>query len=99
MPDTAVRRQSTTLLSAADSKLQHIVRQARTQDEQVTITGHPYPDGGTATYNRTLSLRRAEAVRDRLITLGFLQPDQPRHGGRHPQARPPRCLPGPWATR
>jgi outer membrane protein OmpA-like peptidoglycan-associated protein len=66
---------SATLIPAADSVLRPIAQQARAADELVTITGHASPDGGTAAYNRALSLRRAYAVRNRLIALG-LSPGQ-----------------------
>jgi outer membrane protein OmpA-like peptidoglycan-associated protein len=72
LPDTLLFTfNSAALIPAADSVLQPIARQARAQDELVTITGHASPDGGTADYNLALSRRRAEAVRDRLITLGL----------------------------
>jgi outer membrane protein OmpA-like peptidoglycan-associated protein len=62
---------SATLLSSADSILQPIADQARDQHLQVSITGHASPDGGTAAYNEALSIRRAMAVRNRLLALGL----------------------------
>jgi len=61
---------SAALLPSADSVLQLIAQQANAQGEQVTITGYTSPEG-TAAYNHALSLHRAEAVRDRLISLGL----------------------------
>jgi outer membrane protein OmpA-like peptidoglycan-associated protein len=72
VPDTLLfALNSTTLLPGADSVLQLIAQQASAQDEQFTITGYASPDGGIFAYNRALSLRRAEAVHDRLIFLGL----------------------------
>jgi outer membrane protein OmpA-like peptidoglycan-associated protein len=62
---------SATLLSSADSILQPIADQARDQHLQVSITGHASPDGGTAAYNEALSIRRAMAVRNRLLAFGL----------------------------
>jgi outer membrane protein OmpA-like peptidoglycan-associated protein len=62
---------SATLLPAADSILQPLVKRARRQHLLVAITGQASPDGGTAAYNIALSQRRARAVRDRLTALGL----------------------------
>jgi len=62
---------SATLIPAADSVLAPIADQARRQHLRVAITGHASPDGGTGAYNIALSVRRADAVRDRLIALGL----------------------------
>jgi outer membrane protein OmpA-like peptidoglycan-associated protein len=62
---------SAMLLSSADSVLQPMAEQARNQHLQVSITGHASPDGGTASYNKALSTRRAIAVRNRLLALGL----------------------------
>ena len=62
---------SATLVPAADSVLAPIADQARRQHLRVAITGHASPDGGTVAYNITLSVRRANAVRDRLTALGL----------------------------
>jgi hypothetical protein len=58
---------SATLLSSADS----IVQPIADQDLQLSITGHASPDGGTRAYNEALSIRRAMAVRNRLLALGL----------------------------
>jgi len=72
VPDTLLFQfNSATLLPAADSILQPIAAQARSQHLRVSITGHASPDGGTAAYNTTLSRRRAIAVRNRLVDLGL----------------------------
>lgn len=62
---------SATLIPAADSVLAPIAGQARRQHLRVAITGHASPDGGTDAYNKALSARRADAVRDRLTALGL----------------------------
>ena len=72
MPDTLLFRfDSSALIPTADTILQPIAEQARSQHELVTITGYASPDGGTDAYNLALSQRRAIAVRDRLIALGL----------------------------
>jgi outer membrane protein OmpA-like peptidoglycan-associated protein len=72
LPDTLLFTfNSATLIPAADSVLQPIAQKARTKDELVAIIGHASPDGGSNAYNRALSLRRADAVRGKLITLGL----------------------------
>ena len=62
---------SATLLPSANSILQPLATQARSQHLQVSITGYASPDGGTAAYNTALSQRRATAVGRRLIALGL----------------------------
>lgn len=62
---------SAALLSGADDILQPIVQKATRQNMRVSITGYASPDGGTASYNRRLSSRRASAVLRRLIHLGL----------------------------
>lgn len=62
---------SSALVPAADSILQPIVLRARSQHLLVSITGYASPDGGTNAYNKALSERRANAVRNRLIALGL----------------------------
>lgn len=62
---------SAALLSGADDTLQPIAQKATSQDMRVSITGYGSPDGGTASYNRRLSSRRASAVLRRLLRLGL----------------------------
>ena len=62
---------SATLLPSANSILQPLATQARSQHLQVSITGYASPDGGTAAYNTALSQRRATAVGRRLTALGL----------------------------
>jgi Ca-activated chloride channel family protein len=72
LPDTLLFLfDSSALIPTADTILQPIAEQARSQHQLVTITGYASPDGGTDAYNLALSQRRAIAVRDRLITLGL----------------------------
>jgi outer membrane protein OmpA-like peptidoglycan-associated protein len=72
LPDTLLFRfGSSALVSSADTILQPIAARARSQDLLVSIVGTASPDGGTSAYNYHLSVRRAYAVRDRLITLGL----------------------------
>lgn len=62
---------SSHLPPAADTFLKAVVLWARSQHLAVSLIGYASPDGGTAAYNRALSLQRAMAVRDRLIALGL----------------------------
>ena len=62
---------SSTLVPSADSILKPLAQQALTRHLAVSITGYTSPDGGNNAYNLTLSARRADAVRDRLIALGL----------------------------
>ncbi len=62
---------SSALSPTADSILQPIVLRTRSQHVLVFITGYASPDGGTSAYNKALSDRRANAVRNRLIGLGL----------------------------
>ena len=62
---------SSTLVPSADTILQPIAQRARSQHQLVSITGYASPDGGSHAYNLTLSARRANAVRDRLLALGL----------------------------
>jgi len=62
---------SSALLPTADSILQPVVNQARSQDLRISVTGYASPDGGTTAYNNGLSGRRAEAVSRRLRALGL----------------------------
>jgi flagellar motor protein MotB len=79
LPDTLLFGfDSSALIPSADTILQPIVRRARSQHLLVSIIGTASPDGGTSAYNYHLSVRRADAVRDRFITLG-LPPDQITH--------------------
>jgi len=50
--------------------LQPLASAARARHLRVAVTGYASPDGGTADYNRDLSQRRADAVRDLLVQLG-----------------------------
>jgi outer membrane protein OmpA-like peptidoglycan-associated protein len=59
------------LVTGADHYLEPIVAEEQRAGSWVSITGHASPDGGTAAYNRKLSLARARAVRARLIALGL----------------------------
>ena len=79
LPDTLLFKfGSSALIPPADTILQPIVQRARSQHLLVSIIGTASPDGGTSAYNYHLSVRRADAVRDRFITLG-LPPDQITH--------------------
>jgi outer membrane protein OmpA-like peptidoglycan-associated protein len=62
---------SATLLPSADSILQPLVKWAQRKHLLVSIKGSASPDGGTTTYNIALSQHRAQAVRDRMISLGL----------------------------
>lgn len=59
------------LLPGTNAILSPLVSQARTGNRLVSVTGYASPDGGSAAYNRTLSLARARAVQARLIALGL----------------------------
>jgi outer membrane protein OmpA-like peptidoglycan-associated protein len=61
---------SARLLPGADIILGPIATRARDQHRDVTIIGYASPDGGSGSYNRALSAKRARAVRARLISLG-----------------------------
>jgi outer membrane protein OmpA-like peptidoglycan-associated protein len=61
---------SARLLPGADIILGPIATRARDQHREVTIIGYASPDGGSGSYNRALSAKRARAVRARLISLG-----------------------------
>lgn len=61
---------SARLLPGADTILAPIAARARDGHLEVTIAGYASPDGGSGSYNLTLSADRAEAVRVRLIALG-----------------------------
>jgi outer membrane protein OmpA-like peptidoglycan-associated protein len=61
---------SAVLLAGADSYLAPLAARERAGNLWVSITGQSSPDGGTESYNRSLSLARARAVRARLIALG-----------------------------
>jgi outer membrane protein OmpA-like peptidoglycan-associated protein len=62
---------SATLLSGADGILQPLVKRSKRHHLLVSIKGYASPDGGTAAYNVALSKRRAQAVRNRLVSLGM----------------------------
>jgi outer membrane protein OmpA-like peptidoglycan-associated protein len=62
---------SSALIPNADAVLLSIATRARRQHLLVSIIGTASPDGGTSAYNHHLSVRRADAVRDRLIALGL----------------------------
>jgi outer membrane protein OmpA-like peptidoglycan-associated protein len=61
---------SAALLPGADTVLGPLASKARASGQPISITGYASPDGGSATYNKSLSERRALAVRTRLIALG-----------------------------
>lgn len=61
---------SARLLLGADTILGPIAARARDGHLEVTIVGYASPDGGSGSYNLTLSADRAKAVRARLIALG-----------------------------
>ena len=72
LPDTLLFKfGSSALIPSADSTLQPIIQRARSQHLLVSIIGTASPDGGTSAYNYHLSVQRADAVRNRLITLGL----------------------------
>jgi outer membrane protein OmpA-like peptidoglycan-associated protein len=72
LPDTLLFPYgSSTLVPSADTILQPIAQRARSQHQLVSITGYASPDGGSHAYNLTLSARRANAVRNRLLALGL----------------------------
>jgi outer membrane protein OmpA-like peptidoglycan-associated protein len=74
LPDTLLFAfNSWVLVPSADAVLRPIAQRARRQHLLVSILGTASPDGGTSTYNHNLSVRRAGAVRDRLIALGLPQ--------------------------
>ena len=84
---------SSALVPTADSILQPIVLRARSQHVLVFITGYASPDGGASAYNKALSDRRANAVRNRLIALGLPAAQiNPGHWRRHRRSAP-GCLP------
>ena len=61
---------SAALPAAADAHLDAMARAAQANpDKRIVLDGHADPIGA-APYNVALSLRRAEAVRDKLISLG-----------------------------
>lgn len=62
---------SSHLMPTADSLLRPIADHAIALHLRVSITGHASPDGGSASYNKALSERRAIAVRNRLIAFGL----------------------------
>ena len=61
---------SAQLLPGANAILSPLATEARLHHLDVSITGYASPDGGTASYNKALSSRRAGAVAARLIALG-----------------------------
>jgi hypothetical protein len=61
---------SSRLLAGADAILEPLAAQAIARHLKVSVTGYASPDGGSATYNDTLSLARAESIRTRLVALG-----------------------------
>jgi outer membrane protein OmpA-like peptidoglycan-associated protein len=61
---------SAALVAGADSYLAPIAARHQAGKFQVSIIGQASPDGGTASYNLTLSLARARVVQARLIALG-----------------------------
>ncbi len=68
--DVHFRFDSAALPATADGALQTMARTAQAHPNQrLVLDGHADPVGA-APYNVALSLRRAEAVRDRLIKLG-----------------------------
>lgn len=73
--DMFFRLNSSQLLPGADSILGPLAARAVAYRLQVSIRGFASPETGTPAYNRALSLARAEAIRDVLITLG-VSPDQ-----------------------
>jgi outer membrane protein OmpA-like peptidoglycan-associated protein len=71
LPDTLLFGfNSSTLGPAANTLLRPIAARTRNQHLLVSIIGTASPDGGTSAYNYRLSVRRANAVRDGLISLG-----------------------------
>jgi outer membrane protein OmpA-like peptidoglycan-associated protein len=61
---------SARLLPGANTILGPIAARARDRHLEVTIVGYASPDGGSGSYNLSLSANRAQAVRSRLIALG-----------------------------
>jgi hypothetical protein len=61
---------SARLLPGADAVLRPLVGLAISGHLKVSVAGYSSPDGGTAAYNKALSVRRAMAIRARLIALG-----------------------------
>ena len=60
------------LLPAAQAKLGQVAEALATQDTESKMVVNGYTDSqGTAAYNQDLSLRRAQAVRDYLVTRGI----------------------------
>ncbi len=68
---TTFHLDSATLSSLADLQLRVVVRRVLDGDLIITITGHTDASTGDEAHNRDLSLRRAEAVRTRLLQLGL----------------------------
>lgn len=62
---------SAQLLSGANAILSPLATEARIHHLDVSITGYASPDGGTVSYNKALSSRRAMAVAARLMALGI----------------------------
>ena len=61
---------SAAIPSASDARLEAMARTAQAHpDKRIVLDGHADPVGA-APYNVALSLRRAQAVRDKLIGLG-----------------------------
>lgn len=68
--DVFFRLDSATLLPGADAYLGPLAEQAIARNMQVSITGFASPESGSPSYNKKLSLARAQAIRDRMTALG-----------------------------
>jgi outer membrane protein OmpA-like peptidoglycan-associated protein len=61
---------SAKLLPGADAVLGPLAAQAVSGRLKMSITGYASPDGGSAAYNKALSLARAMSIRARFLSLG-----------------------------
>lgn len=73
--DMFFRLNSSQLLPGADSILGPLAVRAVSYHLRVSIRGFASPETGSPAYNQALSAARAQAIRDRMITLG-IPPDQ-----------------------
>jgi flagellar motor protein MotB len=73
--DMFFRLNSSRLLPGTDSILGPLAARAAAYHLQVKITGYASPESGSLSYNKALSLARAQSIQARLIALG-VSPDQ-----------------------
>ena len=66
---------SAALDEAAQAVVANVATRAKAQpDAIVRVLGFAAPDAGSAQYNRTLALARAQAVQDALVEAGIARP-------------------------